>query len=197
MPRVITLTGASGSGKSTAIDYFLDANGEDYKPELLKKFKTRPKRESESHNEDGLFTDRIPQDCDLVYEQYGSRYGLTLRGVYDKISNGITPIIIVNDVRVVQDIKSALGPCVISVYLFRETPSIELYQKLSNARYNVDNSDTLVRFNKANAVYRIYIENIDLFDHVILNSWGLDELRTQVFNLVSSFSRDLHWPLKG
>ena len=197
MPRVIIVTGASGSGKSTAINFFLEAKCKRYRPELLKKYKTRKKRKAESHNEDGIFVSEIPPQCDLVYEQYGDRYGIQLASIFEKLSQGITPIIILNDVRVVQDVKTALGLCVSSVYLFRLPPLLEEYEKIAKQRQRDIGTDALVRFNKANAVYRIFIENINLFDHVILNSWGLEELRKQVNNLVHGFSCDLHWPLKG
>lgn len=197
MSRVITITGASGCGKSTAISYFLRANGRGYCPELLKKYKTREKRQVEGSNEDGMFVSEIPPECDLVYEQYGDRYGIQMSTIFDKLSKGITPIVIVNDVRVVQDIKTALGPCVSSIYLFRIPPSLGDYRKLAEERNVTAETDALNRFNKANAVFRIYIENIFLFDHVILNSWGLEELEKQVKNLVTGFCKELHWPLIG
>jgi hypothetical protein len=43
-----------------------------------------------------------------------------------------------------------------------------------------------IRFEKARTIYRIYIENIHLFDHVIINSGGLAELKSQVEQIVKS-----------
>lgn len=192
MARVITITGASGCGKSTAIEFFLENKNKKigYIPKLIPKYKTRLQRKGESNDkhEDGLFIDSIPTTCDLVYEQYGARYGLRSNILYRELAKGVTPIVIVNDIRVVQDIQHMLGENVISLFLFREKPSLKAYQELTNKRKIDDKQEAITRFNKANAIYRIYIENIASFHNVILNSLGIDELEFQIKSfIVNSF----------
>jgi hypothetical protein len=46
-----------------------------------------------------------------------------------------------------------------------------------------------VRFEKARTIYRIYIENIYLFDHVIINSGTFEELEVQVGQIVKSLEQ--------
>lgn len=194
MPHVLTLTGPSGSGKSTALSYLLKCADDYFKPILTPKYTTRPARLDDSG--EAICVDAIPSECDLVYEQYGVRYGLELKTLFDHLVRGNSPIVILNDVRTVEDVRSALGGMVRSLFVFREGPRVESYRKLAQSR-NVPNEEDLQRrFNKAQAIYRIYIENIHLFDHVIINSGNLKDLRTQARQIVKGLRQAHNWPLR-
>jgi len=194
MPNVITLTGPSGSGKSTALGYFLKSKNRTFKPVLIPKYTTRAARDDDSG--EALCVASIPAESDLVYEQYGVRYGLNSQKLFDYLAAGNSPIVILNDVRTVEDVRNALGPLVRSVFVFREGPSIEKYKELGRSR-NVKNEEELNRrFNKAQAIYRIYIENIHLFDHVIINGRKRAALKTQVHRIVTGLSGVQSWPLR-
>lgn len=106
--------------------------------------------------------------CDLAYEQYGVRYGLRLDDLYTFLKNGQTPIVVLNDVRTVEDIKTKLGGQCFSLFIFREVPNKDHFIKIGKER-NEPLDKTEVRFKKAENIYRIYIENIHIFDKLILN----------------------------
>lgn len=107
-------------------------------------------------------------NCDLAYEQYGYRYGLRLADLYEHLKKGETPIVILNDVRTVEDIKTKLGGQCFSVYIFREAPNLERFREEGKKRgENLETTET--RYQKAMSIYRIYIENIHIFDKLILN----------------------------
>jgi len=194
MLKVITLTGPSGSGKSTAIRYFLNNAKKKFFPKVIAKYSTRLKR-----NEDGFEIKAgyhtLPENCDLVYEQYGVRYGLVLQEIYDSLSKGESPIVILNDVRAVEDIRSLLNGLVKSIFIYRSDPNIKQTKSLAKKR-GIDIVEADRRHQKAMAIYRIYIENIHLFDHVIINRYTRRELSTQVKKIVSSIKFDKHWPLQ-
>jgi guanylate kinase len=194
MPNVITLTGPSGSGKSTALGYFLKAKNRIFKPVLIPKYTTRAPRDDDSG--EALCVASIPSECDLVYEQYGVRYGLDSQKLFDCLAAGNSPIVILNDVRTVEDVRTALGPVVRSVFVFREGPSLEKYRELGRSRNVQNEGDLSRRFNKAQAIYRIYIENIHLFDHVIINGRNRSALKTQVQRIVTGLSGVKSWPLR-
>lgn len=106
--------------------------------------------------------------CDLAYEQYGDRYGLRLEDLYTHLKKGETPVVILNDVRTVEDIRVKLGRQCFSLFIFREVPNYVHFQKIGKIRgYN--NEKIKIRFQKAETIYRIYIENIHLFDKLLLN----------------------------
>src|SRR5438270_8400607 len=124
MPFVITLTGPSGSGKSTVVNQ-IKAVGPDFDitPRVIDRYTTRPRRIDDG--DDLTTVSEIPRHCDLVYEQYGVRYGLQSQGIFSCLSRGETPIIIVNDVRTVADIRRMSGPLTRTLFLFRSFPTID------------------------------------------------------------------------
>lgn len=129
--------------------------------------------------------------CDIVYEQYGSRYGIKLVDLYEHLKNGRSPVIILNDVRTIEDLKSALGKQCFSIFIFREIPNIKHF--LAEGKKRDDLEDTVrARYEKASSIYRIYIENIHLFDKLILNvQEGNDSINNMLTQLVEYLCRML------
>ena len=111
MAYVITLTGPSQCGKSTIRNFLLEQAGDGFNPVIFKKYTTRSPREFE---DDAICIKDMPAKCDLVYEQYGVRYGFQFDKLYDLLEKGKSPIIVLNDVRAVEDVRTALAPQVVS-----------------------------------------------------------------------------------
>lgn len=223
MACVITLTGASGCGKSTIIKILQEIGDSkkdvlEFKPVVIRKYTTREFRENEKRyieqgkmdeldikavagidnvirDEQGHLLSPEKQDeqrkrllkklkCDLVYEQYGNQYGIRFAELYECLKRGESPIVILNDVRTVEDVKVYLGKKCVSLFVFRTTPNIKDFQQMGQERctrgIEIEN-----RFKKATAIYRIYIENIHLFDKLILNvKEGNESLRVILDQLV-------------
>jgi guanylate kinase len=196
VPFAITISGPSGSGKSTVLQHIQDI-GQRFgiRARVVNRYTTRERR---SDDGDDLETvEQIPRICDLVYEQYGDRYGLQSRSFFDCLARGETPIVIVNDIRTVADVKTTLGPLTRTLFVFRSSPRLDGHIKLAHARA-VENpeADAERRFAKASALYRIYIENIHLFDHVLVNAGTIGDLHHQVEVVVRGFGGTVKaWPL--
>ena len=193
MPHLITLTGPSGSGKSTVVKYLVTNADIGFNPELVPKYATREPRKDDGN--EIICVKVIPDECDLIYEQYEVRYGIELKGIFDRMAKGSSPIIILNDVRTVEDVRAALKGLVRSVFVFREGPTFERYRQLANSRGVQNEEDTERRFRKAQAIYRIYIENIHLFDHVIVNGGSREDLKMQVRRITNGLKQNMNWPL--
>lgn len=196
MAHIITLTGPAHCGKSTISQMFMGFKGNGFYPVSIPKYTTRMQRKND---EDVICVEKLPAQCDLVYEQYGVRYGVELKTLYEKLEEGYTPIIVINDIRVVEDLKAVLGSLVYSIFLYRK-PAIykeffdEEKERASddlNEEYIAQNART--RFEKAQAIYRIYIENIQLFNRVILNTSKKENTKLQVKCIVEN----LQCQLKG
>lgn len=67
MPRLITLTGPSQAGKSTAIKSFINHSNELYKPVSIPKYSTRESRIDDSTDE-VIICEEIPSACNLIYQ---------------------------------------------------------------------------------------------------------------------------------
>lgn len=194
MPKIITLTGPSGCGKSTVVNELLKINTDLFIPTLISKFTTRKSRIDDG--DEIKCVAEIPNNCDMLYEQYGDRYGLSSNLLYNSLSCGKSPIIILNDIRIIDDLKSSFGEMTCSLFVFREGPNLENFKELSQSRGINDESTIEKRFRKAQSIIRIYIENIHLFDHVLLNSGSILDLNVQVHALVDTLFTNSIWQLK-
>ena len=194
MAHIITLTGPAHCGKSLIGSIFMKYKDDYFKPLQVAKYTTRKPRVKD---EDVKCVDKIPSKCDLVYEQYGVRYGIELEKLYGYLEEGITPIIVINDIRAVEDLKSVFGSLVISIFLYRRPAIYEEFYEEEKERANGEYSEEDIeknartRYEKAQAIYRIYIENIHLFDKVILNTFSIDATEQQVSHIVKGLKKDL------
>lgn len=196
MAHIITLTGPAHCGKSTISHMFMNFKGNGFYPLSISKYTTRKKRRID---DDAICVEKIPMQCDLVYEQYGVRYGVELKCLYEKLEEGYTPIIVINDIRAVEDLKAVLGGLVYSIFLYRKPALYEDFfdeereRALENSAKDDIEKNARIRYEKAQAIYRIYIENIQLFDKVILNTSKKDDTMLQVKCIVEN----LQYQTKG
>lgn len=177
MPHLLTLTGPSQSGKSTAIQEFLSLKHSKFHPTAIPKYTTRPKRDDDDTSE-VISCTSLPEYLDLVYQQYTYRYGLSTSSILSELKLGNSPIVVLNDVRIITEVKRIFGDLAKSMFVYRKAPNRADFIKVAEKRESTD--DIEVRLKKAEAIYRIYIENIYLFDHVLINTDGRDKLQQQV-----------------
>lgn len=180
---IITITGPSASGKSYVTKQIINSQNElnGFFPLPFFKYTTRDPRASDikARNEGG-FVDNIsvPElsaDCDLVYRTYGQEYGLSTNFLNELLSQGKHPIVVINDVRAVEELKTLFPNRVFSLFLFRSIPDPNIHRMIASSRGNVERKESTERYDKAIAMFRMYIENITLFDRVILNVKDYDE----------------------
>ena len=198
MANIITLTGASRCGKSFIRNLFLEAKNEVFNPIMFIKETTRPAR---ANDDDVIHRDRISEKCDFVYEQYGVRYGFSFDELYDHLQKGESPIVVVNDIRAVEDLRVAVGEQVVSLFIYRQPPKLQDFideelKRLKDKNNESDREKAIkaahVRMEKAVAIHRIYIENIYLFDNVILNITNeVEKTRQQVLHIVEKMTKSI------
>lgn len=199
MAHVITLTGPAHCGKSTISRMFKECAGIGFCPVQISKYTTREPRKAD---EDVKCVEKLPAKCDLVYEQYGVRYGVELKELYTKLEEGKSPIIVINDIRAVEDLKAVLGTLVYSVFLYRKPADYNEFfaEEKERATERVSEEhiakNARTRYEKAQAIYRIYIENIQLFDKVILNTSTKKDTMQQVHCIVKNLQQQMKG-LKG
>lgn len=183
MSNLIIFTGPSQSGKSTALNYFLTSSSKDFRAICLPKYTTRQPRNDDNPREVICCTD-LPSDCDLVYQQYDQRYGLNSNDILDELKLNKTVLLVLNDVRTIYEVKRIFGSICYSIFVFRQAPNYDEFIRISKNRGSTDINQMEKRLKKAEAIYRIYIENIPVFDKVLLNSFGKRELKMQVNGII-------------
>ena len=179
-PFIITITGPSASGKTFITNNMVEV-GERlekdeicFEPTRFAKFVTRAYRDTEivdrnkGRNIDVEHVFSIPEDCEFVYKTYGEEYGLRADDLQKQLDNGTSPVVVINDVRVVSELKKEFPGKVLSLFLFRQIiPDEEAHAKAGRDRGA--EKQVLSRFEKAVALYRVFIERLFKFDRVILN----------------------------
>ena len=193
MKYIIALMGPSQSGKSFVIKKILENSCDGFSPKLIAKQTTRKLRREEiealSRGEeiDVEHVDSIT--ADLSYQTYGKRTGVEVSKLIDVANNGQDPVVVINDIMAMAKLKKECKKrdksiCVISLFLFRRIPVKEEYFEESRRRGNVDEKETEQRFDKAKTVYRIYIENMHMFDYVMLNTVSYEEKQMKNNNTI-------------
>lgn len=179
MKYIIALMGPSQSGKSFVIKKILNNAAEGFKPVLVAKQTLRALRIDEQEAlARGEQIDVEPVEkitADLVYQTYGKRTGVSIDKLVSIANAGCVPVVVINDIMAMAKLKKEClkrdkDICVISVFLFRRIPVRNEYFEESKRRGNVNDAETEQRFDKAKTVYRIFIENMHMFDYVMLNT---------------------------
>ena len=184
MLNIITLTGPSGSGKSEILK-IMSAIDDDYV--ILPKYTTRARRKDDDSSI--INVDQLPENCDYRYKQYGEEYGFSSQAIYDIIAKGKKPVIIVNDEEVLRKLHSNYSENVKSFFVHRGKPSLAKLIEICNGRGVTDPNVINSRFEVAKNIYKMYTNNIRLFDSIILNIGDLEETHKivqQVVNNVNS-----------
>ena len=183
MKYIIALMGPSQSGKSFVIKKILNNASDGFNPKLVAKQTTRDYRlEEQKALERGEDIDvvRVPEiTADLAYQTYGKRTGVEISTLMDIANQGYVPVVVINDIMAMAKLKKECYRrdkefCVLSIFLFRRIPVKGEYFAESRRRGNVDDKETEQRFDKAKTVYRIFIENMHMFDYVMLNTVSYD-----------------------
>jgi guanylate kinase len=194
MANIITLTGQSQCGKSTVINLFMESENEFFRPERIKKYTTRKGR---ANDEDVICKSEIPPNCDILYEQYGNLYGLDSDMFYKMLRQGKTSIVVINDIRAIEDLRSIFGDLIISLFLYRKPADLNEFEKEEKERVKETKGEkdkiiadiAKTRYEKAQAISRIYIENIQMFDHVILNIDNhIEYTKTQIRHIIEELT---------
>lgn len=184
---IVTVTGPSQSGKSLVLNKIgqltnlLKKENYNFVPCRVVKETTRSLRVEEMKSIergeiiDVKHVDQISNECDLVYQTYGIRYGLSTSYLRQLLEEGKTPYVVVNDIRAVEELKKVFPGKVLSLFLFRKIPDLLDFQNEAIVRGNVKENEIKDRYEKAISIYRMYIENIALFDRVILNAIEYDD----------------------
>lgn len=182
MPNITTLTGPSGSGKSEIINMIINANKEK-KYKIIPKYTTRLPREEDG--EEIRCVDKLPIGCDMVYGQYGKEYGFATKHIADCFKRGYNPVLIVNNTEVLKKLQCMFGKNVNSYFIHRKKPSLEGFKEIAQKRNAFDEEDVEKRYEVASKIYKIYTDDVKIFDSIILNIGTLDQTRNIVNQLVS------------
>lgn len=145
---------------------------------ILPKYTTRKAR---TNDDEGIITvEELPEECEYRYVQYDKEYGLSPKMLADYKKSGKIPVTIINNPGVLRKLRSKFGNSMKSYFVHRRKPSrgefTEIYLR---ERGGVPDPSVIEkRYQTALEIYRMYPNEIMLFDNIIFNVGdGFDEVR--------------------
>ncbi|CAD6494277.1 MAG: Guanylate kinase [Candidatus Argoarchaeum ethanivorans] len=202
--RLYIISGSSGSGKTELLD--LIQNQATSKAVLAPKYSTRNERKGEF--DDIRHVDRIDdEEYTFVYPMNNYTYGIKAEEITDLLGRGYNVFIILSDLRIVEEVKQFFGSIAVSLYIFRNLSADQLEKVLEEREMarGINPVDTVplerqrqTRLNRLYFIQRKYVDNITLFDHIILNIRKPQDMLQQVINLVEGYENGIvHKDMRG
>ena len=180
--KLFILFGAPGSGKSESCDIFNKIA--ENKIAIIKKETTRLKRNSDG--DEIISVKDISKDCDLRYSQYGFDYGFKSQEIWNKLKQGYSCVVIVNDIRTIKMLNKKFGNLSKNIYMHSNIDKNKI-EIITKKRYpNKDTTflekDIKRRIEKIKTIHRKYIENTYLFNQTIINLYK-EEDKNSIYEL--------------
>lgn len=194
MKRLIIVDGASGTGKSDMISYFVHKPG--LRAAIIKKYTTREKRQEEERSvysdlffpplTFSDFSDRILPNPDYRHYRYGSDktgknlYAVSLSEIRAALSKADIAFLIMRDKASIQAIKDSL-PEIECISVFLYTDRERVVDRLKAENYS--QSDIDFRLSRLPAAWSDYVRTSSFYDYVIVNNSSQPEF----YSILDSF----------
>jgi guanylate kinase len=180
-PNIILLDGISGVGKSMILDFLKSK----YKNKIFvgTKLTNRKRRESDN-NWEFEFVENIPSNYELSFPSVGNLYAINNQEIERKITDGFTYVISCTDRTTIQKVQSRYKTIVIYIYRnFTIDDFSNLVLKKDTKSYTAIKNRTQEFADLSSG----YLENIDLYDHVILNINSIENALKQLSKILSLY----------
>lgn len=180
-PRLINIVGDPGSGKDFVIQATDDLGTQH--AIILPKHTSRQRRPDDKSemvccNDQGYDLD----GCDLIYENYGTFYGLKTKEIWQGLKRGSFVVSVVSNVEALNRLKGIFGDLLVMVYVHSQS-TVEDFEKTSTA-----NDDyTKRRVAEYRMAFNVYLDNYLVFDHVLIWSGDMENLLDQIFRLFRAY----------
>lgn len=165
-PRIVLIFGASGSGKSTLLTELRNTSD---MFSIHKKGSTRPKRQYDGEEIVSVDENEIKK-YEYSYNRYGYIYGIEKAQIENAVKKNKIHVIICNDVDLIEKIKLDFPGLVNVVYLLFDAP-MKVIEEIQKTR-NISDDEVKLRLEKIDSLNKIFIENSQFFDGVIVNKFG-------------------------
>lgn len=206
-PRLYLVVGNPASGKDELIAA-VHVIGT-YHAEIVRKYADRqwhPGDEEELIFQDIESPDgsgvRVPNDeyrldeCDVVYENYGNRYGIDFKMIWDGLRKGVSQVLVVSNRDAINRILDEFDSFTVLLYVYSPITS-EQYRKseiikqekkhAEDSNYQIDYAYVDERVDNFDMSWKLYEDNLLAFDHVLIYADKQEDLFDQLFRLFRAY----------
>lgn len=156
--------------------------------EIIPKYTSRGKKSDDGNemicncsftmNKDGSYdveTGRSKQvKCDIVYSRKGNMYGFNSKEIWNGLKRGMFQVVVISEVETINRLREIFGGLVVLIYVHS---------------HNWENSaqDT----QKATEEFKLYSQNFDVFNHVLIYEDKAEDLYDQMFRLFKAYEKNM------
>lgn len=181
-PKIYAYIGNPGSGKDDVLEI---ARVQGMLHSLIvPKHTTRARREDDG--EEMICPGDLGFDidsCDILYTNYGTRYGINSNEIRERLEDGISSSIVVSNEYALAELAKRFPEELVKVYI----------QGLSKQEYIAQHQEHLsepyvqrriLEYEKADNLYQ---RNLSTINHVIINTGDLKDLKMQMDNIIALY----------
>jgi guanylate kinase len=179
--RIIIIAAGSFSGKDDLVNAMIHI--EPNKVSAYQKGTTRPKK---SGDKDELkhYNDKVlPVSYDIVYEKNGYKYGISTKDIWKELSYEKIILLVLSDLESIKQMKKKFNQICSVVYLHANIDK----EELEKARTELSEGEFYKREKSISELHTTYVDNMGVFDHVLLNTSESEDLYEQAFNILDHY----------
>lgn len=182
-PRLIAVAGTPGSGKDELIRAVHDL-GVGH-AEIVPKHTSRERRAGDGDEMVCLGDPGWDLDgCDVIYENFGERYGVRVGTVWAGLARGVFQVLVVSNVEALNALRDRFGDLMTCLYVHSE-----MREEDFRAREGEEDEYVSKRVADYWSAFDVYIRNLDLFDHVLIHAGPPEDLFDQIFRLFRAYEQ--------
>lgn len=187
-PNIFLVFGNPGSGKDILIKAVNDLGAGQA---IVISKHTNRKREDDDGTEMVCIND--PEydldNCDITYINYGNMYGIKSKDIWNGLEKGVFQVIVVSNFEAIKQIKSIFSKIVKIIYIHSEMHPNE-YEE-NELKLGKDLEYIKNRVEKFEQSFNDYLNNFEIFNHVLIYTGSDEDLFDQIFRLFRSYERHL------
>lgn len=187
-PYIFLIVGASGAGKGTLLRALRDM-GQRHVVIIPKQTTRAPKATDGDEMVSVYPRKKVDPEFDVKYRNYLNEYGICSAEIWENVKTSKFQVLIVSNLKAIKELYHRFGPLIKLIYLYSpiREEGLEKHQKDIAAE---DTDEIAVRKSKIEVVHGYYIDNITMFDHVLLNTQEPEDLSDQIFRLFQYYQKE-------
>ncbi len=184
IPRLFVVVGSPGSGKDYLVRAINDMGARH--AQIVPKHTSRERRPDDGSEMICPGDQHFALDkCDIVYSNYGDKYGIDSTTIWDGLKTGAFQVLVVSNVDAINKLRLVFGSLMTLIYVHSEVRS-DKYTELEAQTGGV-NGYVKRRTQGYQTAWKQYLGNYLAFDHVLIYAGAVEDLYDQIFRLFRAY----------